>query len=86
MKMIQTVPHPIDWFLRLLLLPLPKSLAPKPPEYGCVVEIDMETGAIRTLQDPDGTDLEFITGVTAHDNKLYLGSLHRDVVGIYDLN
>jgi len=86
MKILQALPHPIDQFLRGLLMMLPKSLAPKPVDYGCVMEVDMETGAIRALQDPDATDMNFLTGVTAHGNKLFLGSLHEDVVGIYDLN
>lgn len=86
MKVIQAIPHPIDQFLRGFLMMLPKSIAPDPVDYGCVVELDMETLAIRVLQDPDATDLTFLTGVAAHDNKLYLGSLHSDVVGIYDLN
>lgn len=86
MKFVGAMPHPIDQFLRGLLMMLPKSLAPPPVDYGCVVEVDMETGAIRVLQDPTAKDMNFLTGVTAHDNKLYLGSLHEDVVGVYDLN
>jgi Strictosidine synthase len=86
MKLMQVVPHPLDQILRGFLLMLPKWLAPKPVDYGCVVEVDMATGETRTLQDPDGTDQKFITGVTIHDNKLYLGSLHSNVVGVYDLS
>ena len=86
MKIMQLIPHPIDQFLRGLLLMLPRSLAPDPVAYGCVVEVDMETGAIRTLQDPDATDLTLLTGVEVQDDKLYLGSLNNDVVGIYDLS
>jgi Strictosidine synthase len=86
MKFMQVVPHPLDQFLRGLLLMLPKWMAPKQVDYGCVVEVDMETGETRTLQDPDAIDQNFITGVTVHDNKLYLGSLHKNVVGVYDLS
>ena len=35
------------------------------------------------LQDPTGTDIAALTGVTVHDNKLYLGSLHNDFIGVY---
>ena len=65
---------------------LPKRHTPKAVNYGGVVEVDMETGETRTFQDPDGIDQKFITGVTVHDDKLYLGSLHSNVVGVYDLN
>jgi hypothetical protein len=43
-------------------------------------------GIIRILQDPSGKDDGMFTGVTVHDNKLYLGSLKNDYVGGYDLN
>lgn len=85
MKLLQIIPHPIDLVVRALLMMLPKWLAPKPTEYGCIVEVDMLTGETRTFQDPDATDMEFLTGVTVHNNKLYLGSLHSDLVGIYSL-
>ena len=86
MKMLQKIPHPFDYGIRFLLMMLPKWLAPKPSYYGCIVEVDMQTGETRTFQDPDATDMEFLTGVTVHGDKLYLGSLHTDVVGIYDLS
>jgi len=86
LKMLQLLPHPFDYWIRFLLLMLPKWLTFNPTQYGCVVEVDMETGATRTFQDPDATEMEFLTGVTVHGDKLYLGSLHKDVVGIYDLS
>jgi len=85
-KVLQPLPHPIDLGIRGLLMMLPKWLAPKVVDYGCIVEVDMETGATRLLQDPDATDMTFITGVTVHDNKLYLGTVTGTVAGIYDLN
>lgn len=85
-KLIQKLPPPFDYGSRFLLMMLPKWLAPKPTAYCAVVEVDMQTGETRTFQDPDATDMEFLTGVTVHGNKLYLGSLHRDVVGVYNLS
>ena len=38
------------------------------------------------IQDPTGKDIGALTGVTVHDNKLYLGSLENDFVGVYDLS
>ena len=86
MKLLQIIPHPIDLVIRALLMMLPKWLAPEPTDYGCVVEVDMQTGEIRTIQDPDATDMKFLTGVTVHDNKLFLGSVIADQVGIYSLS
>jgi hypothetical protein len=85
-KILQKIPGPYDVFLRSLLMMLPKWLAPAPSSYGCFVEIDMKTGEIRTFQDPDAKDMKLVTGVTIHNNRLYLGSLTQDVVGVYDLS
>ena len=50
-----------------------------------VVEIDPGNGQTRLLQDPHGEDIGMLTGVTLWDEKLYLGSLHNDYIGVYDL-
>jgi len=56
--------------------------------YGGVLEINMESNTmqnrVRCVQDPDGTDIGMLTGVTVHDDKLYLGSLRNDYIGVYD--
>jgi hypothetical protein len=86
MKFVQTVPHPWDMVLRTILLGLPKSLAPPVKPYGGIVEIHVENGnSIRFIQDPDGADIGMLTGVTVFDNKLYLGSLRNNFIGVYEL-
>lgn len=85
MTLLYKIPPPFDRFLRGLLMMLPRWLSPEPEHYGCFAEVDMKTGEVRIFQDPDAQDMMFVTGVTFHDNKLYLGSLKSDVVGVYDL-
>ena len=80
------MPHPIDTLLRTVLLAIPKWMLPKPAPYGGITVVDPESSAyIRLLQDPDGSDIGHVTGVTVHNNKLYLGSLENDFVGVFDL-
>ena len=70
----------------MLIMMLPKSLLPKVGPYGGVAVINPETGTVvDILQDPKGTDIMYIMGVTAQDDKLYLGSLYNKFVGVYDL-
>ena len=40
---------------------------------------------VKIIQDPQGKDIAHLTGVTIHQNKLYLGSLENDFIGVYDL-
>lgn len=86
-KLLSKIPHPIDTYIRTLLLALPKSFLPNTVPYGGVTVIDpVSNKYIELLQDPDGSDISLLTGVTVHDNKLYLGSLHNNVIGVYDLS
>jgi hypothetical protein len=87
-KLLLAIPHPFDIYLRTILLTLPKYLLPKPEPYGAVLVIDPEssTPVVKLLQDPSGRDVSHLTGVTVYDNKLYLGSLTNDFVGVYDLS
>jgi hypothetical protein len=86
-KLLSKLPHPLDKYIRTLLLALPKSLLPEVVPYGGVTVIDpVSNKYIELLQDPHGSDISFLTGVTVHDNKLYLGSLHNNVIGVYDLS
>lgn len=65
---------------------LPKSLAPPVETYGCVAVIDAdESEFVDMIQDPNGQDLGHSTGMTIHNNKLYLGSLENDFIAVYDL-
>jgi sugar lactone lactonase YvrE len=90
MRIVYKLPHPIDRYIRTLMMTLPRSLAPKPPSFGGVVEIDpgdaiKEQRIVRLLLDSKGEDVPFITGTTVHQDKLYLGFCKEDFIGVYDL-
>ena len=86
MKMAVSIPPPYDSIFRSLIMALPKTLAPPVKKYGGVVEVDpINGGIIRLLQDPTGEDAAAFAGVTVQDNKLYLGSLKNNYIGVYDL-
>jgi hypothetical protein len=86
-RLLWKLPHPVDLVLRTMLLMIPKQLAPKTVPYGGITVIDPETSSyVGLIQDPDGSEIAEVTAVTVHDNKLYLGSLHNDFVGVYDLS
>ena len=85
-RILWKIPSPIDWIVKSLLMLLPKELAPHIDQYGGITVVDGTTGSFVTvLQDPTGQDISKLTGVTVHDNKLYLGSLENDFVGVYTL-
>jgi hypothetical protein len=85
-KFLLSLPHPIDWILRCLLAMLPKEWLPKVKPYGGITIVDASTSRfVDLLQDPSGEDIGHITGVTIHDNKIFLGSLVNDFIGVYDL-
>jgi sugar lactone lactonase YvrE len=78
----------VDWMserpaLRALTLRLPKSLWPVPPAYGHVIAFDEEGQVVADLQDPAGRIAE-TSGVTEHDGRLYVHSLHAGAFGIID--
>ena len=91
MSWVYKLPHPLDCFVRTLFMCLPRSLAPKPPAFGGVAEVDpgtetREQHLVRLLLDPTGKDVPLVTGSTVNENKLYLGFLHNNFVGVYDLH
>jgi hypothetical protein len=66
---------------------VPPKLTPKPQPYASITIIDPETSEhVALIQDPKGRDVTSLTGITFYSNKLYLGSLHNDYVGVYDLS
>lgn len=86
-RLLVSLPPPIDSIIRTLLMTLPKSLAPPVQHYGGVAEFNPRTGNVeRILQDPTAADIGLITGVTIRDDKLYLGSLENNFIGVYHLN
>jgi len=77
--------------MRSFLMMIPRTWAPSLEVYGAAAEIhpgDENTPAriTRIFQDPDGRDMSMITGVTEHEDKLYLGSLHNNFVGVVSLD
>jgi sugar lactone lactonase YvrE len=72
--------HP---FLRAVTMRLPKSMWPVPPAYGHVVAFDEDGRIVADLQDPAGRVTE-TSGVTEHEGRLYIQSLHADALGVID--
>eukprot|EP00548_Thalassiothrix_antarctica_P012985 CAMPEP_0194172294 /NCGR_PEP_ID=MMETSP0154-20130528/6772_1 /TAXON_ID=1049557 /ORGANISM="Thalassiothrix antarctica, Strain L6-D1" /LENGTH=508 /DNA_ID=CAMNT_0038884915 /DNA_START=94 /DNA_END=1620 /DNA_ORIENTATION=+ len=84
-----TLPHPLDMRVRTFLLLLPERFAPSVDAhpYGAVAEINIADGLpVSLYQDPSGTDISSVTGVTVHDSKLYLASLEHNYIGVYTPN
>ena len=85
-KILMKLPSPIDRLVKALLMLVPKELAPHVVPYGGVTIVDGETGTfVGRIEDPYGKDITKITGVTVHSNKLYLGSLENNYIGVYSL-
>jgi hypothetical protein len=64
----------------------PKEWLPKMKVYGGITIVDPATSRyVGLVQDPSGEDISHITGVTVHDNKIFLGSLENNFIGVYDL-
>ena len=88
-KIIFSLPHPFDAFLRGMLLMLPKTLIPEVKPYGGIVVLNPDesqsSSFVELLQDPYGKDIGHLTGVTVHNNSLYLGSLRNDYIGVFSL-
>jgi sugar lactone lactonase YvrE len=64
-------------FMRKILLRLPTSLlpAPKPINYGFVVQLDSQGNMVSSIQDPSGLHAFMLTSATEHKGHLYLGSI-----------
>lgn len=76
---------PKPW-LRNLVARLPEALRPRPRCHAFVLGIDAEGKVTHNLQDPACTRYGFITAVTEHDGRLYLGSLTVPAIGRLALN
>jgi Strictosidine synthase len=85
-KFINMIPFPFDVLVRNQVMALPKWAAPGVKPYGGIMEVDLKTKAVQYFQDPDATDIGHLAGVTVWKNKLYLGSLSNNFVGVYELN
>ena len=67
-------------FLRELTLRLPRALWPIPEPYGHVMAFTEDGKIVADLQDPSGSYPE-TTGVTETADRLYIQSLHANVLG-----
>jgi len=87
LKFILTMPHPLDMWIRSLIMALPPWLAPVTKPYGGIVELNTKNHhQIQTIyQDPMGDDISTIAGVTMHNQHLYLGSYQHDSIGVFSL-
>lgn len=70
-------------WLRALTLRLPRALWPVPPVYGHVIAFDEDGRVVADLQDPRGRIPE-TSGVTEHQGRLYIHSLHAEAFGVLD--
>ncbi|KAL7460057.1 hypothetical protein ACHAXS_000524 [Conticribra weissflogii] len=89
--LVFSMPDFIGKPIRSLLMILPRWMTPNAEPYGGVAEIYPGSATIppsvkRIFQDPDGRDVNIITGVTEFKGKLYLGSLHENYITVYDLD
>lgn len=70
-------PHPRR---KALLSTLPRSLWPRPADYGLVLGLDESGRVVHVLHDPGGRVVNHVTSVEEVDGWLYLGSLDGDAV------
>ena len=89
LKALFTIPPLLSRFVRSILMAVPRHLAPTAKTYGGVAVVhpgdEHSKPSIQQIyQDPTGVDVSMITGVTEHDGKVYLGSVHNDFVGVLD--
>jgi len=71
-------------FIRQLIYRLPEFLQPGPLHYGIVLGFNDMGEVIYNFQDPTGKFGE-ITSVQQYGDKLYLGSLYENGIGVLDL-
>ena len=72
-------------FIRKIVARLPASFQPAPEFYGFFVGLNEQGKVIYNFQDPDGGYAQ-ITSVQQFNDKLYLGSLVEDGVGMFILS
>ncbi|EJK56193.1 hypothetical protein THAOC_23968 [Thalassiosira oceanica] len=89
-KFVMTLPSSFGIIVRTFLLMLPRSLSPKQDPYAAVAEFhpgDLDTAAYvtRLWQDPDGKDISMVTGVTVHGERVYIGTLNGNYIGVLNL-
>ncbi len=71
-------------FIRNIIARLPTSIQPAPKHYGIILGLNDQAEVIYNFQDPSGKFGE-ITSVQQFGNKLYLGSLYENGIGVLDI-
>ena len=86
----RSLPYVFQKFIRTVIMIWPRSWLPEfPSRYTGILVVDPVSGEQQDfIQDPSGQDISLLTGVTVSpkQDKLYLGSLHNDYVGVYLLS
>jgi len=77
--------HPYPRLKQLLSL-LPRSLLPKPKQYGLVVRLDGSGLITESLHDPSGSVVGQVTSVVERDGVLYLGNLAENYIAAVSLH
>ncbi len=72
-------------WLRERMAVLPRFMWPGPSHQGWVLELDSKGHTLRSLQDPSGNHLRFITSAHRRHGQLVLGSLENDRIGVLNL-
>lgn len=92
LRLLARCPPLVSVVVRAMLMTLPRWVlsAIKPVRYGGVAEVlpgDENGGGLLMgiLQDPGGVEIGMITGVAVYEDRLYLGSLKNDFIGVFDL-
>jgi sugar lactone lactonase YvrE len=75
-------PYPL---LKKIMAKLPRFTWPKPRPHGLVLALDEAGNITMSLQDPSGKHLNSITSAKQWQGALYMGSLHNDRIGKYQL-
>lgn len=52
------------------------------PNYALVVEYDLNGNPLKSWHDSTGLTIDSASTAVLHDGKLYLGSFHKDYIGI----
>jgi len=76
--------QPSAW-LKNIVAKLPPFLKPKPIRFGFVLGLNESGKVIYNLQDGNGDTLNEITSVEENNGFLYIGSLHNDRIGKFNL-
>jgi sugar lactone lactonase YvrE len=83
MWFVDNIVLPNLW-LRKLLMHFPKWTRLSGSSYGLIIQLNSEGEIVESLHDPSGKSLSGITNVVEREEKLYIGTLEGDAIGVYD--